>query len=259
MPEFSVEDLSPVLRSLDEAGWDAILVGRQAVNLWASRYEQADAAWQALRPYQSRDLDYHGGLAEARRAMNVLNARGRLNTGMEPSPNAGVLTVRLPGGEELLIDILTGLFGVSTAEVERTAVRFAASGTLEGLTMRVIHPLLLLEGKAASLRGLSQEGRQDAKHLRILCLVLKEWLAEQVSRPRDVFRAVERIGACTGSPDGLHAFAQGIDIWNAPPWSVMQSRPEYGEFFLKRWPQLTERIRTKRARHLEFLRDWQEP
>lgn len=92
MSEFSVDDLAPVLRRLDAAGWDAILVGGQAVNLWASRYARANDEWLSLRPYQSRDLDYHGGLAEARRAMKVLNARGRINSGMEPSPNAGVLT-----------------------------------------------------------------------------------------------------------------------------------------------------------------------
>ena len=112
MHGFAVEELTSVFRTLQAAGWDAVLVGGQAVNVWACRYEQDGRAWRELRPYTSRDLDYHGGLAEARLAMRVLAARGHLNTGSDPSPNAGVLKVSLPDGHELLVDILTGVFGL---------------------------------------------------------------------------------------------------------------------------------------------------
>src|SRR5712691_4764943 len=253
MLAFAVEDLAAIMRALDAAGWDGILVGGQAVNVWACHYDRDTEEWRSLRPYNSRDLDYHGGLAEARRAMTVLKARGRLNTSMEPSPNAGVLSVQIPDGRELLIDILTGLFGLSSAEVERTAVRLSGPGLLSGLTLRVIHPLLLLEGKAASLRGLSQGDRQDAKHLRILSLVLREWLQEQLARPRDVFRAIERLAACACGPDGLNAFVHGIDLWQAVAWDVLRNRPEFAEFFQHRWPQLNDKLATKRDRHFQSL------
>ena len=84
MDHFSPDDLRHVFFELYRAGWDAILIGGQAVNVWAARYQLKNAEWDKLRPFTSRDLDYYGGLFEARRAMQILNARGKLNTGMEP-------------------------------------------------------------------------------------------------------------------------------------------------------------------------------
>ena len=136
MQGFAVEELAAVFRGLQTAGWDAVLVGGQAVNVWACRYEQDLVAWRELRPFTSRDLDYYGGLAEARLAMRVLGGARALNTGSDPSPNAGVLKVSLPDGRELLVDILTGVFGLSAAEVERTAVNWSGTGALSGLNLR---------------------------------------------------------------------------------------------------------------------------
>ena len=255
MQGFAAEDLAPVFRMLHASGWDAILVGGQAVNLWACRYERDALPWRELRPYTSRDLDYHGGLAEARQAMRILHARGQLNSGSDPSPNAGVLVVSLPDGRTLLVDILTGVFGLSAAEVERTAVTWSGIGALAGLQLWVIHPLLLAEGKAAALRRLPQAGRQDAKHLRILTLVLHEWLREQISAPRVLFRAVERLAATAASPDGLHAFGQGLDLMQAVPLEDMRCVGGFAVFFQQRWPQLIGKIERKRERHLEALND----
>lgn len=58
MHGFAVEELASVFRTLQAAGWDTVLVGGQAVNVWACRYEQDGRAWHELRPYTSRDLDY---------------------------------------------------------------------------------------------------------------------------------------------------------------------------------------------------------
>ena len=75
MEGFTPEELAAVFRALQAAGWEAVLVGGQVVNLWAHRYERDLPAWHALRPYTSRDLDYHGGLAEARLAMRTAPPR----------------------------------------------------------------------------------------------------------------------------------------------------------------------------------------
>ena len=255
MDGFHPEQLTGIFRALEEAGWDAILVGGQAVNIWACHYEYDQPQWVALRPYTSRDLDYHGGLAEARLAMRVLGATGQLNTGADPSPNAGVLKIALADGRELIIDVLTGVYGVSAAEVERTAVAWSGTGELAGMSMRVIHPLLLTEGKSATLRGLPQAERQDAKHLRLLTLVLHQWLLEQLAQPRVVFRAVERLSACAASPDGLHAFGQGIDLLEAIPVAEMRSASGFTKFFDQRFDQLLEKIDQKRERYRDALNE----
>lgn len=223
--------------------------------MWACEFEQDSQAWSDLRPYTSRDLDYFGGLADARRAKELLRAGGRLNTKMEPGPNAGVLTLRMSDGRELIIDILTGVYGLSAAELTRTAVRLTGSGPLSGVGLRVMHPLLLLEGKAASLRGLDQTHRQDAKHLRMMILVLREWLRDRLTEPRAVFTAVERLAACAASPDGVQAYAMGIDMLQTLPLEEMEQAEGYDEFLKQRYPQITDRITRKRSSHLDALRN----
>lgn len=255
MPGFTPEDLAGVFSALEAAGWDAVLVGGQAVNLWAHHYGTDLPAWRALQPYTSRDLDYHGGLAEARLAMRVLRARGRLNTAHEPAPNAAVLTVSMPDGQELIVDILTGVFGVSAAEIDRTSVDLSGSGALRGLKLRVIHPLLLMEGKVASLCGLDQVHRQDSKHLKLLTLVFQEWVRERLDDPRAVLRAVERLAACAASPDGVSTFARGIDLMQAVPWEDLRGSQAYAEFFQRRLPQLMERTTIRRQRYLDVSED----
>ena len=121
---FALKDLDTVFRGLQSAGWMRYLVGGQAVNLWASRYDRDLPPWQELRPYTSRDLDYYGGLAEARLAMRVLSTGAGRNSD-DPAPNAGTLVVPLADGRELVVDILTS--STAAAEVERTAVTFSAA------------------------------------------------------------------------------------------------------------------------------------
>src|SRR3989442_7347877 len=122
-------------------------------------------------------------------------------------------------------------------------------------TRRVIHPLLLLEGKAAALRGLPQADRQDAKHLKIVILVVYEWLKGQLGDPRAVFRAVERLATLAASPDGVKAFARGIDLLQAVPMEEMRAAPGFESFFQQRLPQLIDTTTRKRARHLEAIQE----
>jgi len=106
----------------------------------------------------------------------------------------------------------------------------------------------------ASLRGLPQAGRQDAKHLAIMILVVREWLGQQLSTPRLVFRTVERLAACAASPDGVHAFARGLDSVQALPLEEMQVAEGFSSFLEQRLPQLLGKIARKREQHLNALR-----
>ena len=93
MSEYTIADLHSVFLRLNAAKWPGILIGGQAVNLYASHYQKQMPGIELLRPLASRDLDFHGGPRDAKRAMEVLHATGKINDGSDPSPNAGVLQV----------------------------------------------------------------------------------------------------------------------------------------------------------------------
>jgi len=189
---YAIEELVGIFRLLQQQRWSAILIGGQAVNLYANHYADQIIDIESYRPLASRDLDFHGGPVDARRAMSILNADGKINDGTDPSPNAGVLRVPMQTGDTLIIDILTSVFGVSASELVRSSKTWNLLGQVE---MEVIHPLLLFESKLACLRGLPQQGRQDRKHVQLMSQVMRAWLAEHLDSPREVYRAIERIAA----------------------------------------------------------------
>lgn len=249
--EFSIEDLQAIFCHLAAEKWRAIIVGGQAVNLWAMRFEVLRSSLRSYRPYTSRDLDFYGGRVEAKRLLTILGGRGKLNDGTDPSPNAAVIEVLIEGRGGLVIDVLTSVFGVSSSELSRTAVAWTPRESGIDCELNVIHPLLLLESKLACLRGLSQQGRQDQKHCQMMLLVIHAWLANQSSQPRSVFKAVERIAALMQTPDGLHADGLGIDLWDSMPLQQWKSDANYALFFEKRLPQIREEIEQSRTGYRE--------
>ena len=249
--EFSIEDLQSIFGRLAAEKWRAIIVGGQAVNLWAMKFEGRHLSLKAYRPYTSRDLDFYGGRVEAKRLLAILGGRGKLNDGTDPSPNAAVLEVLIEGRGGLVIDVLTGVFGVSSSELSRTAVAWTPRESGIDCELSVMHPLLLLESKLACLRGLSQQGRQDQKHCQMMLLVIHAWLADQSSQPRSVFKAVERITALMQTSDGLHADALGMDLWDSIPLEQWKCDVNYALFFEKRLPQLREEIEQRRTSYRE--------
>lgn len=243
MIEFGIEDLQSIFKSLYLERWSGVLIGGQAVNLYVNHYAERSPIFATLRPWTSRDLDFHGGPRDAKRAMRLFNASGEINDGTNPSPNAGVFTIRLESGAMIVVDILTSVFGVSSTEIARSAVSWRLNADC---AVQVIHPLLLLESKLACLRSLQQADRQDEKHVRLMVQVVNAWLQEQLSLPRDAFRAIERVVAMMVTPDGLSAFERGIDLWKAVPLTAMRSTTGFEAFFEKRLPQIEEAVLERR-------------
>ena len=254
MSDYTVSDLLAIFQKLNSAGWHAILVGGQAVNIWCSRYSESISQLAKYQPLVSRDLDFHGGIAEAKLAMKLLSASGKLNSGEDPSPNAAVIEVPMANGEVLLIDILTSIYGVSTSELIRSAVKWAFKDSSHELTLRVIHPILLLESKLACCRSLPQIGRQDSKHAILMVLVLRAWLIEQLPEPRQVYKGIERIVSLMQTPDGLFAFNKNIELWDAIPLDEMRCTQGFQPFFTQRLQQLQNEVNDRRSKYLDALK-----
>lgn len=244
MNEFTINELHSIFQRLNAAKWPGILVGGQAVNLYANHYQELMPEIELLRPLASRDLDFHGGPRDAKRAMAILHATGKINDGTDPSPNAGVLQVPLSSGQVLIVDILTSVFGISASEMLRSSITWKMS---DDTTIEVLHPLLLLESKLACLRSLNQSDRQDEKHVRLMTHVVSAWLDEQIESPRHIFKAIERIAAMMMTPDGVSAYERGIDLWQAIPLDRMRTAEDYQQFFDKRFPQLESQVSQKRG------------
>jgi hypothetical protein len=257
MTMFTPNDLKALLQTLHQAQVELILVGGQAINLWAMQYHQPSTEWEQLLPYASVDLDFYGSRIEAVQCGEILQGQLTLARDFDTSPNSGVVMVDWHG-YPLRIDILGSVYGLADAEISSTALRFVGAGTLADLELKVLHPLLCLEGKLKCLRGLPQDTRQDAKHLQLAVLSLQAFLTQQLETqsPRSLLTLIERIVDNTWTDAGLNAwYRYGIEVEKSIPIENIQrlNEPQWESFRTIRWIQIGERLRTRRSQYQRLM------
>jgi hypothetical protein len=250
------EDLLDVLIHLQVASSEIIVVGGQAVNLWATHYAQETESWQRLRPYASRDIDFFGSRLEVITCAAELQGKAYVNRDFDSSPNTGIVTIPYRN-QTLTIDFLATVFGISDDDIVATAVEFKGEGRLEGLQLKVLNPLLCLEGKLKSLLNLPQADRQDAKHCRLSILILREYLKDicQELEPRPGLKVIERILRLGGTEAALNAWYHlGVSVESTIPLSQIQTfqHPIWQKFLELRWSQSLGHLQNRRERYQQI-------
>ncbi len=236
---------------------DLIVVGGQAINLWALQYYQPTLEWQSLQPYSSEDLDFYGGRLEAVQCAEVLQGRLTLAKDFDPTPNMGLILLDWQESR-LRIDILASVYGLADAEIKNTALTFTGTESLQGVVLQVLHPMLCLETKLKCLRSLDQTNRQDEKHLRLAILILRSFFTSQLltQPPRSLLNFIERVFDNVLTDAGLNAwYRYGIAIEAAIPLEQIQllDVPQWQAFLSIRWEQLLAQCGEKRSRYEQLM------
>lgn len=258
MTPLAPDALKTVLRQLQAAEIDFVVVGGQAINLWAMQYYQSTPEWDELQPFASVDLDLFGGRVEAVQCSEVLSGQLTLAKNFDPSPNAGVVMLHWQD-QPFRIDILSSVYGLNDTEIASTALPFIGTDALSGVQLKVLHPLLCLESKLKCLRGLDQSTRQDEKHVRLGVLILQAFLIAQLTTQpaRSLLKLIERISENLWTDAGLNAWYQyGIQIEAAIPISTIgeQTDLQWQTFLAIRWRQIVDRTATKRSQYEQLMR-----
>jgi len=172
MPETRFGDYLSFLQDLGRSGQDHFLEGGQAVNFWAEYFSAKDAgdALSSFMPFTSKDCDVWASHA----ALQYLKSKkegGRLVVGNSPA-DGQVGVFKIGGSPTIMVDIMSNVYGIAQNRMKRLRER-----TLIINDVCVIDPILLFQSKCHCLLGLDQRGRQDEKHLKMLCLLVPEHLA----------------------------------------------------------------------------------
>lgn len=244
-----IKDLLLKIQSQD----DLILVGGHAVNLWASTYQDRIPELEQYLPFSSEDLDFVGGKIDAVQVQQILGGELTLNKDFNPSPNTGVLITN-NGNQSMRIDFLSSVFGLGDDEVANSAIVFQGRNELLELKLKVLNPLLCLQGKLKSYTGLPQAGRQDKKHLKISLLIAREYIKDICleRKPRDGFRLIETMFRTAKSDAGLKVWTQdGIDLLETIPTDTVQDLPDpaWDKFRQIRLPQAIQEISARREKY----------
>jgi hypothetical protein len=169
-----VEDFESIFRAISLQKEPVILVGGHAVNVWALSYrDRLGNLLAPLVPFTSADMDVYAtrnalmGLHEALGGKLLLSGPreitdGTLIVGVEPDTRE--------------LDVLRSVNGLPKLDAHD-----AISLEVCGYAVPVLFPHLLLQAKLENALRLDQRDRQDIKHVKIMALVLREFLLEVVT------------------------------------------------------------------------------
>jgi hypothetical protein len=148
-----------------------LLVGGQAVNLWAMYYETRTAA---LAPFVSRDVDVLGDRETLKALGKLAGTKPQFFPVKPPTNEIGVVIAKDHHGLPLLIEVLRCVHGVSNEELRDPVYTLAVGET----HVQVPGPIALLQAKLANVADIAQTGRQDTRHVAILAQVLPAYLED---------------------------------------------------------------------------------
>lgn len=152
-----------------------LLVGGQAVNLWALFYEKATAEFA---PFVSRDVDVLGDRNTLKEIAELAGLKPTFFSLKPPSNEVGYIAPKDSEDQSLLIEVLRWVNGASEQELLADAVIFSiGSGNVH---VQVPSPVALLKAKLSNLQSINQRGRQDAKHVFILFRVIPFYLKDLI-------------------------------------------------------------------------------
>lgn len=179
------------LGALRESGVDYFLEGGQAVNYWAVYVDSQGrgAALGSMRPFTSKDCD----IWVSSQTWDKLKRDPKIRAGGSPADGQlGILT--LSEDPPRAVDILSSVYGIDVKQYPKLLERALDDGTL-----KVIDPVYLFLSKCHCVMNLPQAGRQDERHVRMLSLILPEYivlLIEEVESglgltPRDLIQGIK--------------------------------------------------------------------
>ncbi len=155
------------LRQLSAHNINYFLEGGQAVNLWAYRFTSEEPELFSYLPFTSKDCDIWIDADGFKRINDILKAHLKKSS----SPLDGQLGIVTSYDNELVLDLLQDVFGLNNNELKQ-----AISRRLEVEGIKVIDPIYLFKGKCHNLVNLPQSGRNDAKHILMLSLIIPTYL-----------------------------------------------------------------------------------
>lgn len=169
-----VEDFEAILRAISKQKEPVILVGGHAVNVWALSYrDRLGKLLSPLQPFTSGDMDVFATRNALMGLYRELGGKLLLSGPREIIDGTLILGVD-PDTREL--DVLRRVNGIPKIESQS-----AVTMDVCGYQIPVLFPHLLLQAKLENALHLDQDGRQDVKHVKIMVLVLCEFLADVVS------------------------------------------------------------------------------
>lgn len=220
-----------------------LVVGGQAVNLWALTFEKSAKDLASHKPFTSVDCDVVASQGWVRTIAPKHHLKYRTFRAGAASLAVGVIHIPLASGDTE-VQVLRNIRGLSQKELESSAVELL----FDGRQFRVINPISLLKAKLANVVELNQTERQDVRHVIILTYCVRGFLKMQLQAyknkeitARDCVEICDFAAQVISSENAARvAIEYGVDFTNLIPKEDLKrvSEPKFENFLSKRLPSL---------------------
>jgi hypothetical protein len=241
-PGLTAEELAAVF---SKAGTDLILIGGQAVALWADEYEEE---LKLAEPIFSKDIDFWGDRARLTKLARALNTKADYPHPKVMTNLSGIIRINLVD-RMINIDVLHHVPGLEDADPTRVSLPLSFGDH----PLLALDPISLIVSKLHNLRHIDQTDRNDLAQLKISLLVARYFIG-------DAFRQGVRTGLnyCKRIFEiGLHASNQNafemhsIRFFDSIPIDVIErlrassdippsDREKLGKFLDIQWSRLRQ-------------------
>lgn len=246
------EDVASILRV---CAADALLVGGQALGLWADQLAvQRPAALEAMI---TTDADFVGNAQLARTLGRRLGWKTWVASLDDFSSQIAKVTHVEADGSVKQVDFLSSVIGLTTIDLRRRAIRL----DIEGIgPVAVMHPVDVLASRIANLQSLSSKrtpaGFAQARlAIDMVAAFIRETLKSRGGRAG--LKLLERVVDLAEDHAGLLVFIlHGIDVLQAVPIDAFDQAPELQR---RRWPQVLATVGRQRAILAKLTRQTSEP
>lgn len=230
--KFTFAEVSEYIEMIpnDEAN-KIILVGGQALNLWADLYLSHE---HKLHPFTSKDIDF---LVNDIKVMDRLTKRwhGKLAINDDiTSTHCGIATIE-DVQRKIQADFMSGLHGVSTEDIRKKVISITFGET----TLNVMHPIHCLESRFENIVGLRRHNEHAIRQLKIAIEVFNARIIDFLNNKevRDALNEIESVFQFLKKNKNKRQEIfdrYKIDLFNAIP-----NDDRLGEMYVKkRYPQM---------------------
>jgi len=239
-----------IYRGLLQAKVDFVVIGGQACNIWALLYEDSELAKE--RPYTSTDVDvYSKRQADLIAASEQFQVEPILNTPDSAAPVMGYLVLD-KDESQILLQFLNNAWGIKKAEKIATSAQAVEFPTPNGtLTIKVMHPVLVLQSKVAMAGKRGAKLQQDLKHVRMALLFAQAFISETAKTDaREAIKLCKAVLEIAESTDGLELFGRfSLAAESALPAQHSEMNPKLARFLNTAAAARLTRLHTRRKRN----------
>jgi hypothetical protein len=246
--QLSFEEAKQFLLDIFGKSDEPVLIGGQAIEFWCQYY-----GIPSELPCITSDIDFYGDATLAEEGYEALQGNRELLINIaEPddaSPNSAVITFRSKSDKPIKIDYLYQVTGLSNDDIES----FSPQVIFEGITLKVLHPLLCLESKVNNLvihpLKRNAEGQEQA---RLSVQIARCYLEKMIETEgvKSTYDLAERIGRFSLREPAHYAWHQyHIDTLGAIP---IEKYPD-NEFKTIRYPQIKSQVMVKREKYDKLM------